>query len=287
LGCQKRIKLGDLRGSVVKYFLMNQSSKWVEELRHARRGKLIGREILFFPEIDSTNRKAREHAIKGAGEGLVILAESQSKGKGRMGRQWNSPPGVNLYASILLRPPILPSMAPQIPLLVGVAGANALARAAGLDARVKWPNDIFIHGKKVAGILSEMEAERVNIQFIILGVGMNINWGKEDIPPEIREMATSLRAEAGKEFSRAKVAGEFFEELEGEYILFLKEGFSPRLREEWNRLSWVNQKWVTITLRSKKFEGQALGLDTDGALLLMDREGEIQRFIAGDVSLHL
>jgi len=215
------------------------------------------------------------------------LAECQSKGKGRMGREWNSPPGVNLYASILLKPPILPPMAPQIPLLAGVAGANALGRAAGLDARIKWPNDIFIHGKKVAGILSEMEAEAVNLRFIILGVGMNINWRKEDIPAEIREMATSLRAEAGQEFSRAEVAAEFFEELEREYILFLREGFSPRLREEWNRLSWVNQKWVTITMMDKKFEGQVLGLDTDGALRLMDREGKIERFIAGDVSLRL
>jgi BirA family biotin operon repressor/biotin-[acetyl-CoA-carboxylase] ligase len=260
---------------------------WVEELRQSRKGKLIGREILFFPEVDSTNTKAREHSLKGAGEGVVILAESQSKGKGRLGRQWQSPPGVNLYASVILRPSISPAVAQQITLLAGVAGANALARATGLDARIKWPNDIFVHGKKVAGILSEMEAEGLQTRFIVLGVGVNVNWEKEDVPREIRENATSLRAEAGCEFSRAKVAAEIFEELEREYALFLEEGFSSRLREEWNQLSWVNQKWATITMMEKIFEGQVLGLDTDGALLLMDREGRIQRFIAGDVSLRV
>jgi len=266
---------------------MDQSPKWIEELRDARQDKLIGREILFFPEVDSTNRQARALCLKGAKEGMVILAESQSEGKGRLGRQWQSPAGVNVHASIILRPSIPASSAPHIPLLAGVAGANALAKACELDARIKWPNDIFVNGRKVAGVLSEMEAEGSSIRFIILGVGVNVNWGKEDIPPELRQIATSLRVEAGKEFSRAKVAAEFFEELEREYALFLKEGFSSRLREDWNRLSWVNQKWATITVLDRKFEGQVLGLDTDGALLLMDREEKIQRFIAGDVSLRV
>ena len=266
---------------------MNQSSHWVEELRQNRKGKLIGREILFFPEVDSTNRRAREHCLRGAKEGTVILAESQSEGRGRLGRRWQSPAGANVYASIILRPPFSPSSGPQIPLLAGVAGANALARATGLDARLKWPNDIFVHGKKVGGVLSEMETDGIQIRFIILGVGVNVNWRKEDIPPHLREIATSLRAESGREFPRAGVAAELFEEMEREYTLFLTEGFSSRLREEWNRLSWVNQKWVTVTMMEKKFEGQVLGLDRDGALLLKDREGRTQRFIAGDVSLRL
>ena len=263
------------------------SSNWIEDLREARKGRLIGGEVLFFNQVDSTNHLAREEALRGAGEGMVILTEFQSQGKGRLGRTWESPPGVNLYASIILRPPIPPPTAPKITLLAGVAGANALARVSGLDARIKWPNDIFIRGKKVAGILSEMEAEGERTQFIILGVGVNVNWEKEEIPPSLREMATSLRVEAGKEFSRAVVAAELFEELEREYALFPKEGFSSRLQREWNRLSWVNQKWATITVMDKKFEGQVLGLDTDGALLLIDQEGNTRRFIAGDVSLRL
>jgi BirA family biotin operon repressor/biotin-[acetyl-CoA-carboxylase] ligase len=178
-------------------------------------------------------------------------------------------------------------MAPKITLLAGVAAANALSRVSGLDARIKWPNDIFICGKKVAGILAELEGEGQRTQFVILGVGVNINWEKEEVPASLREMATSLRAEAGKEFSRALVAAELFEELGREYEIFLKEGFSSRLQKEWNRLSWVNEKRATVKVMDKVFEGRVLGLDPEGALLFIDQEGNTRRFIAGDVSLSL
>jgi len=260
---------------------------WIDELRFLRKGKLIGREILFFPEIDSTNREAHDRARKGAREGTVILGDFQSKGRGRLGRSWESPQGVNLYASIILRPPISSGVAPQITLVAGVALAKALAAASGLDPRIKWPNDILLQGKKVGGILSEMEAEGPAVRFIILGLGVNVNWRTEDIPPDLRKTATSLRAEAGREISRTLVAAETFDALEREYSLFLQEGFSPRLRGEWNRFSWVNGKKVTVALTDRKISGQALGLDPDGALLLLDEEGKTQRFIVGDVSLIL
>ncbi|MDH4265628.1 MAG: biotin--[acetyl-CoA-carboxylase] ligase [Deltaproteobacteria bacterium] len=266
---------------------MVETSNWVEELRKARKGKLIGKEILFFDRVDSTNRLGREYALKRAEEGFVILAESQAQGRGRQGRVWESPAGVNLYLSVILKPSIPPAVAPQITLLAGVASANALTRASGLEARIKWPNDIFIHGKKVAGILSEMEAEGLKIRFVILGMGVNVNWKMEEVPPDLQGLASSLMAEGGRKFSRALVAGELLEELEREYELFLREGFSPRLREEWNRLSWVNQKWVTVKVMDKEFAGQVLGLDADGALLLRDRKGNRQRLVAGDVSLRL
>jgi BirA family biotin operon repressor/biotin-[acetyl-CoA-carboxylase] ligase len=260
---------------------------WIEELRKLCKGKLIGREIYYFPEIDSTNRQARDQGRRGAREGTVVLADFQSQGKGRLGRSWESPAGVNLYASIILRPPIPPKLAPQITLLAGVATANALARASGLDPRVKWPNDIVLRGKKVAGILSEMEANDTKTQFVILGIGVNVNWPSEDIPPDLREIATSLRAEGGREIPRTLIAAEVFEELEQAYTSFLREGFSPRLREEWNRLSWINGKRVTVRLSDKTISGEALGLDTDGALLLLDQEGKTHRFIAGEVSLRV
>jgi len=259
----------------------------IEELRNLRKGKLIGREIYYFPEIDSTNRRAHDQGRRGAREGTVVLADFQSQGKGRLGRSWASPAGLNLYASIILRPPIPAKVAPQITLLAGVATAHALARASGLDTRVKWPNDIFLRGKKVAGILSEMEADNTKTQFVILGIGVNVNWPRGDIPPDLLEIATSLRAEGGREIPRTLVAAEIFEELEQAYTSFLQEGFSPRLREEWNRLSWINGKRVTVTLPDKTISGEALGLDTDGALLLLDQEGKTQRFIAGDVSLRV
>lgn len=260
---------------------------WIEELQSLRKGKLIGREIHYFPEIDSTNRKACVYARGGASEGTVIVADFQSQGKGRLGRPWQSPAGLNLYASIILRPSFRPEVAPQITLLAGVATANGLARVSGLDTRIKWPNDVFLHGKKVAGILSEIEAEGDRTRFIILGVGVNVNWRREEIPSDLREIATSLRAEGGKEISRTLIAAGIFEELEKEYAAFLREGFSSRLRDAWDRISWIKGKRVTVTMPDQAISGQALGLDTDGALLLLDEEGNTRRFIVGDVSLRM
>ncbi len=258
---------------------------WIEDLRQACRDRLIGNEILFFPEIDSTNREARDRARGGAREGTVILAESQSRGKGRLGRPWESPAGANLYLSVILKPLIPAAAAPQITLLAGVAAARALSGVSGLECLIKWPNDIFLRGKKLAGILAEMEGEGSRVGFIILGIGVNVNWRGEDFPPDLRETATSLLAESGKEISRATAAAELFRELEKEYSAFIREGFSARLREEWNGLSWINGKKVALSSPEGILSGRALGLDTDGALLLLDGKGETHRFIAGDVSL--
>lgn len=262
-------------------------SMWNEELQSLRREKLIGREIYYFPVIDSTNRRAHDQAREGASEGAVVLADLQTQGKGRMGRTWKSPPGLNLYASIILRPSIPPTVAPLITLVTGVAAANALARVSGLDTRIKWPNDIFLHGRKVAGILSEMEVEGGQIRFVILGMGVNVNWRREDMTSELREIATSLQAEGGREIPRHLVAAEIFEEMEQEYKLFLQEGFSLRLRDEWNLLSYINGKRVIVSLPNRKISGEALGLDAEGALLLLDEEGRTHRFIVGDVSLQV
>jgi BirA family biotin operon repressor/biotin-[acetyl-CoA-carboxylase] ligase len=258
---------------------------WVDDLRQACKDRLIGNEILFFPEIDSTNREAHDRARGGAREGTVILADSQSRGRGRRGRSWESPPGANLYLSIILRPPICSSHAPQITLLAGVAAARAFSGVSGLECLIKWPNDIFLRGKKSAGILAEMEGEGSKVRFVILGIGVNVNWSREDFPADLGGTATSLHAESGKEISRAGAAAGLFRELEKEYTAFLREGFSARLREEWNRLSWINGKQVTLSSPEGTLSGQALGLDTDGALLLLDGEGKTRRFIVGDVSL--
>jgi len=258
---------------------------WIDDLRQACRDRLIGNEIFFFSEIDSTNREAHDRARGGAREGTVILADYQSRGKGRLGRSWESPPGANLYLSIILRPPISLSHAPQITLLAGVAAARALSAVSGLECLVKWPNDIFLRGKKLAGILAEMEGEGSKVQFVILGIGVNVNWRREDFPADLGGTATSLHAESGKEISRAGAAAGLFRELEKEYTAFIREGFSARLREEWNRLSWINGKQVTLSSPEGALCGRAVGLDTDGALLLLDGEGKTRRFIAGDVSV--
>jgi BirA family biotin operon repressor/biotin-[acetyl-CoA-carboxylase] ligase len=260
---------------------------WVMDLQKKRREKILGREILYLESTASTNRRAREEARRGAPEGLAVIADFQSQGRGRMGRAWSSPAGVNLYLSILLRPPLPPERVPPITLLAGVACARAIKRATGLDARLKWPNDIFISGKKAAGILAEMEGENSLRRFVILGVGINVNWEAESLPAELRETATSLRAEAGREFDRAALAHETLEELEADYVLFRQEGFSEKMQEEWNRLSLVNGKRATLTFLDHKISGEIQGLDPDGALVFIDPEGNTRRFMAGDVSLRI
>lgn len=247
----------------------------------------MGGGIQFFSSLDSTNGEAREQARRGAGEGTAILADSQSRGKGRLGRPWESPPVGNVYVSLVLRPEIPPVKAPQLTLMAGVAVCRALIKVSSLEARLKWPNDVLVRGRKVAGILTEMESESGKIKFVILGVGVNVNWREEDMPSSIRDTATSLRSETGKEISRASVAGEIFDELEDWYADFLKEGFSSRMREEWNRLSWINGKRVTVTLPDGIISGEALGLDRNGALLLRDEQGKTHSVVVGDVSLRL
>ncbi len=255
---------------------------WVEELRRERQGRLIGGKILFFEQIDSTNIMARAQALNGVPEGLVVLADAQAQGKGRLSRSWVSPPGVNLYLSIVLRPELSPEKIPQLTIVAGIAAAKALQKVSGLEIKIKWPNDLFVQGKKVAGILAEQEPLQ---KFVVLGIGVNINWEEAEIPPDLQATATSLYLAAGHKFSRADVAWAICENIEKEYVFFLKEGFSPRLREEWLSLSLVDQKWVIIKVKDQEFVGLALGLDENGALLLRTKEGEIKRFWAGEVSL--
>jgi BirA family biotin operon repressor/biotin-[acetyl-CoA-carboxylase] ligase len=266
---------------------MNPIPKWVRDLQDSRQGGILGREVVYFEATDSTNRQARETALRGGKEGLVVIADFQSRGKGRMGRPWSSPPGANLCFSTILRPSIPPHRAPQLTLLAGISCAQALIKATGLDVRIKWPNDIFLNGKKIAGILAEMEGNPSELLFVILGIGVNVNWAGEDIPGPLREIATSLQAEAGHEFERASIASGVLAELEKNYAFFLTEGFSENMREEWNRLSGALEKRATVSFLDKKISGKILGLDKDGALLLLDEEGKTQRFIVGDVSLRV
>jgi BirA family biotin operon repressor/biotin-[acetyl-CoA-carboxylase] ligase len=266
---------------------MSPLPTWAGDLQKKRRERILGREILYLESTDSTNRRAREEARQGAPEGLAVIADFQSQGKGRMGRAWISPAGVNVYLSILLRPPLPPERVPQITLMAGVSCARAIRRVTGLDARLKWPNDIFISGKKAAGLLAEMEGENSLRRFVILGIGINVNGNAESLPAELRETATSLRAEAGREFDRAALVQETLEELEADYALFRQEGFSEKTRAEWNRLSLMNGKRATLIFLDHQISGEIQGLDTDGALLFIDPEGNPRRFMAGDISLRI
>jgi len=242
------------------------------------------RDIRWLAETDSTQRVARELGRAGAPEGTVVIAEAQTAGRGRLGRTWHSPRGVNLYCSIVLRPPLPPAAVPQVALVAGVAAAAALAETPGLAPRLKWPNDVLIEGRKVAGILTEMEAEVERVHHVILGIGVNLNAPRAAFPPELRERATSLFLATGRRVDRAAVTGRLLAALEARYGRFLEGGFEA-VRAEWESYSCLTGTDVRVASAEGEMAGRVLGLDTDGALMLARPDGTSTRIVAGEVTV--
>jgi BirA family transcriptional regulator, biotin operon repressor / biotin---[acetyl-CoA-carboxylase] ligase len=243
---------------------------------------LIGREILFLDETDSTNLRAHEQGEAGGRDGLVIIADRQTAGKGRLGRQWQSPPAVNFYASVLLRPTFLPRQAPQLTFLSAVATVRAVQEVAGLPARVKWPNDVLVGGRKIAGLLNEMSAETERINYVILGIGVNLNMRAEQFPEELRYPATSVLLETGAPVSRNTFGRALLRHLDSLYTLYLAEGFLP-LRRAWEAHFDLVGRPVEVDFRGTVLQGLVNGIDEEGALLLQRSGGQVEKVLAGDV----
>lgn len=244
--------------------------------------RLVGRVVRSEKKLPSTNLFAQQLAVEGADEGLVVLAESQSAGRGRMGRHWESPAGVNLYCSILLKPHIPPREAAQLTFLSAVATAEALKDVCGLDARVKWPNDILVGGRKIAGLLNELSAETEQIHALVLGVGLNVNMLADQFPPELRYPATSVRIETGKLQPRLPLLRSLLQRIDNLYTEFLSAGFVP-LRKRWEKLFDLLDRQVEVDLGPRVISGVVGGLEPDGALRLFLPDGRVERILAGDV----
>lgn len=243
----------------------------------------IGRQLNFFKLTVSTNADAFRLAENGMVEGTVVLADSQTGGKGRRGRLWSSPAGVNLYCSVVLRPSIMPHEAPQLTFLSAVAVARAIELTTKLTPEIKWPNDLLISGKKVAGLLNEMSAETDGINFVILGIGVNLNMTADQFPGDLRHPATSLLLESGTRIDRSHFAGTMLNELDRLYADFLLHGFGP-VREEWQRR--CNAKGREVLVNDSGTEcigGRFVGIDSDGAMLLGSDDGAVHRITSGDV----
>jgi BirA family biotin operon repressor/biotin-[acetyl-CoA-carboxylase] ligase len=200
-----------------------------------------------------------------------------------MGREWFSPKG-GIWLSVVLRPRVSPGEVPKLALMLGVAVAKALLLE-GLECRLKWPNDVLVDDKKVCGILTEIDAEMDMVNYIIAGVGINVNNNLMDFPPEFRDAATTLKAELGREVPRAPIVRHFLEELERAYSLF-SSGESSTMLEEWRSLSGTLGRKVRIVTHSRTFEGVATNIDDDGALLLRLKNGNTVRILSGDC-IHL
>ncbi len=248
--------------------------------------KRLGRKILFRRVASSTNRWAKELAAVRANEGTVVLAETQISGRGRLGREWISPAG-GLWFSVVLRPELDAEEVTKVVFVAGLAVAKVLRELYGLHVETKWPNDVLVNGRKVCGILAEMNTTDRTVNFAVLGIGINANFdtGKA-LPEEVRTAATSLEDELGENVLLGELLEKLLEELESLYEQFLREGFSPILKM-WKRYATFIGSTVEVAGKSEKLSGVALDVASDGALVLKLEDETVKHLFIGDVSLRI
>ncbi len=283
----------------------------------------IGWRVHYYDEVDSTQRIAVEFANQGAAQGTVVIAELQNAGRGRMGRQWHSPPGVNLYATIILRPAMPLNEVPRLSLVAGVAAAEALETVAPGRVALKWPNDVWLRtgdvnggagdatarasgqtadasdltpdpfpkgrGSKIAwrkagGIIAEAVTDgSQRLQCVLLGIGLNLNLAREQVPSELRDKATSVLIATGRRCDRIALAGALFKRLDTRYMETETHGFGV-IRPLWEHFSALTGRSVVVVDTGARIAGVVKGIDADGALLL-ETTGRTIRILTGDVSI--
>jgi BirA family biotin operon repressor/biotin-[acetyl-CoA-carboxylase] ligase len=246
---------------------------------------LFAGHIVYLETVDSTNRLAKDLASAGAAEGTIVIAEEQTAGRGRRSRSWLSQGRANLTFSILLRPGVVVDKVFSLTMILGLATAEAVQKRTKLSCMIKWPNDLYAGGKKIAGILTEFAARERGVEWVVLGLGLNVNW----YPTEgktLSRLATSIQAEIGERVSRNELLVEILKQFEAYYNDVLS-GRTESVYERWNDFSLILGKQVVIESDRMKITGKALRIDQDGALIIEDGEGKEQKIIHGDVSLRL
>jgi len=235
-----------------------------DELREAIPPGFPRAEVVVLDVTESTNRVAAEMADRGCPHGSIVVADAQTAGRGRMGRRWVSPPGKNIYLSMLLRPPVPADAVPRLSLVAGLALADAV-ESLGVPAHLKWPNDLYLDGKKAAGILAEAASDPAGVRHLVLGVGVNVNMEEEDFPQELRGVATSLRIRTGRTHRRVGILARFLGSFADRYDRFLAGGFSALL-PDWDRRDFLRGKRVLARRSGSEAWGTACGVDAGGAL---------------------
>ncbi len=246
--------------------------------------KVIGRDIRVFEQTTSTSDVIEKLARDGVKEGAVVFAESQTSGRGRLGRKWISPERKGLWFSILLRPDLRLQETTQLTVASATALRRAIQSETGLKPEIKWPNDILIGGKKVAGILTELSAELDRVKHVILGIGVDVNLDAGEFPPELRKLATSLKIESGKPISRPELAAAILRELDFDYARICAGKFTA-VADEWETHCATIGKDVTVQIGDRKIRGRAESLDDAGALRLRTEHGRLETITGGDVTL--
>ena len=237
------------------------------EIKSLMHTEWVAKEVLYFDTIDSTNTKAQELAEKGYPSGTLVVADKQESGKGRRGRSWVSPSGTGIFMTLMIKPDINPNNASMLTLVAALAVAKAITSVTGEEALIKWPNDIVINGKKVCGILTEMNAQFDYINHIVVGIGINVH--NESFPEEISQMASSLMIEAGgKRFHRAQIIAETMSYFEQYYDTFLKTQDLSALVREYDKLLVNRNKSVRVLDPKEPFDGKAMGITPKGELIV-------------------
>ncbi|MGI6570208.1 MAG: biotin--[acetyl-CoA-carboxylase] ligase [Caldicoprobacterales bacterium] len=247
--------------------------------------KKLGRKTEFHDSIDSTNTRAKELAQEGAAHGTLVAAEEQRKGRGRLGRSWDSPPGMGIWMSVILRPAFPPRFAPRMTALAGLAVLDAVNMLTGSRALIKWPNDIIINRKKVCGILTEMQADPDLIEYVIIGIGMNVNTPKEGFPEELAHSATSLLLETGQEVNRCQMTACILNSFEKLYDCYEKTTDFSGMMERYRSQCITLGKRVRVVSLSGEWEGTALDLTEDCELVVELEDGSRCTVLSGDVSV--
>lgn len=239
--------------------------------------------VIHYEEIDSTNTEARRLSKGGAEHGLVIVAEKQTAGKGRRGRNWESPAGRNLYFSILLRPELKPKKAPMLTIVMAYSVAKVLHEQESLPVQIKWPNDLVLFKKKVCGILTEMNMNGCQVEDVIVGVGINVN--TEGFPQELHDKATSLYLEKGVQIERKELLQKVLNEFQKQYALFLEVQELSFLQESYNRMLINRNQEVLVLAPEGEYRADALGINELGELSVRKTDGSVENIFAGEVSV--
>lgn len=242
-----------------------------------------GKPVRFYEELASTNLQAKLDAENGAREGTLIVADMQTAGRGRRGRSWSSPPGTNVYFTLILKPDFRVELASMVTLVMGLAVAEGIRETCGLEARIKWPNDIVVNGKKVCGILAEMSTERDFIHYVVMGVGINV--ARQDFPPEIAQTASCLEQECGRAVSRAEIMVNVMKAFETYYGIFRGDGSLAGLLDRYNGMLAGKDGEVRILDPKGEYRGISRGINPAGELLVEREDGTVEPVYAGEVSV--
>lgn len=261
------------------YRLISRPDKlFPSEIQSGLGTKILGKDIKYFDSVASTMDVAFQLGIEGASEGTVVCAESQTKGKGRLGRSWASPKAKGIYMSVILRPKLVPADLTQLTLLSAVAVCETLRKFCALPAKIKWPNDILVKDKKLAGILTELSAEMDRVRFLVIGIGINVNTPLSQLPSN----ATSVKHETGQKSSRIDLVQEILRSLERWYMRLEAEGFDLVI-ERWKELSSTLGQHIRLVDQSGDVEGEAVDLDEFGGLVIRSDTGLMVKRMSGDI----